>query len=267
MTEEIEENGDNDDYDPLEVYGRDIRQMLLINEVISTSFKDKKNITIIDVGVQNSASCLIYAIINSNITKVIGIDSEPAGPPWNDLQLWKRLASDGTTIEYIEGNIFSEVDMELLEEYHENKVDLCFNHQTLHHLRLNNCKFRDEEKCSIMDQKCSIQECESAVGTFTPPIIINTLMTYSDSILISEDYYVDEDIDKEDSMGGYLDLKELNEMFKYLLSNYNIVFYRPFRKKYVKSSNKKTKISNLAEIMEKIQMVDNFACLIVNDLR
>ena len=259
VTEENpEENGSKDSgheqkHELIEkdMYGRDIHQLIILQDIIDELSKSHTISSIMDVGTGSSAIGILLALKYNSIQKVFGIDSGSAGSPWSDTDKWQDFIGNNIKIHFVESNIFDTATITShMKRYDIDKFDICFIHQTLHHLRNNDCKYLNKGLCDNSNKKCIMQGCEDAVGEFDSHGIFNHLFNFSNIVIISENYVIGKDEDKENSQGGYLEIPEIEDTFrKILLSQRNLKIYKPINKEYTQNGDRSVEES-LKEIMD-----------------
>lgn len=258
VTEENpEENGSKDSgheqkHELIEkdMYGRDIHQLIILQDIIDELSKSHTISSIMDVGTGPSAIGILLALKYNSIQKVFGIDLGSAGSPWSDTDKWQDFIGNNIKIHFVESNIFDTATITShMKRYDIAKFDICFIHQTLHHLRNNDCKYLNKDLCDISNKKCIMQGCEDAVGEFDSHGIFNHLFNFSNIVIISENYEIRKDEDKENSQGGYLEIPEIEDTFRTILRQWNLKIYKPINKEYTQNGDRSVEES-LKEIMD-----------------
>lgn len=200
-------------------------ELATLLEVLSEVDPEGAMRSAISVGGSDS-DVLLLAAMSGRFDAVADITNEVADTsPWLRGDLLRAVLPRASA-HWVEADVFSGRASRLLAEATGvERYDICYLHKTLHHLRANDCKFRDdpfiaEEACHAGGHQC--------VGTFVADRVFDALLKLADVVLVSEYHYAGPDDDHvAGSRGGMLDLAELREMLIRATQRYEVRFHRP----------------------------------------
>jgi hypothetical protein len=175
--------------------------------------------TCLSVGDDTSGVLLVGAVAG-RFERVADVSYERAeGCPWLRADVLRSVAPEATTCS-IEGDLFDDRSLTAALQFNDGApYEFCYLEKTLHHLRLNRCKFAGDK-----DHTCGGNDC---VGRFDASVVFSRLFEFAKTIIVSEYHYIGKDEDKASARGGMLTLDEVDDAFTWLLSNATVRIVSP----------------------------------------
>ena len=175
--------------------------------------------TCLSIGDADSGALLLAALTN-RFDRIVDVTSFPSeDSPWLQVELLRSLAPH-VEIHSVAGDIFDDRTLKaaLLRNGGE-RFEFCFLEKTLHHLRLNRCKF-----AGTRDHRCGGDDC---VGVFDPKVVFSRLFAFARTAIVSEHHYIGPDEDKDTARGGMLSTGEIEETFTFLSAGARVRVFSP----------------------------------------
>lgn len=194
-------------------------QTSTILSVVRTEDEGGRRRTCLSIGDADSGALLLAALTN-RFDRIVDVTSFPSeDSPWLHLEVLRSLAPH-VEVHSVAGDIFDDRTLTAaLSHNHGEPFEFCFMEKTLHHLRMNRCKF-----AGTRDHTCGGGDC---IGVFAPEVVFSRLFSFARTAIVSEHHYIGLDEDKDTARGGMLSAPEIEEAFTFLSGGSRVRVFSP----------------------------------------